>query len=87
MQEQIEKLKISEFVNFILPIACGILKQTFETMGISAEQMGIGLDTIFFIKKDDKEVEFYLNNLLLEIATIDRDGGIHPVQYWICISQ
>jgi hypothetical protein len=73
MQEQIEKLKISEFISFTLSIVCGILKQTFEALGISAEQMGIGLNTVFCLKKDDKKMEFYLNNLLLEIATVDRD--------------
>jgi hypothetical protein len=73
MQEQIENKKIFGFIAFITPLVCKILETIFSSIGASAEQKGEGLQISFHIKSGEKELEFYLNNLLLEIATIDRD--------------
>lgn len=73
MNVQDKNIKISEFLAFITPLVCRILKGTFEAFEIAAQQKGQCMETVFHIKSGDKELDFYLSNLLLEIATIDRD--------------
>jgi hypothetical protein len=71
---QNETGKISQFINLISPLVCEIAKAILQASDWQVIQNGIGLDTVFSIKKDDKEAEFYLHNLLFEIATVDRDA-------------
>jgi hypothetical protein len=73
MQNQNETLKINEFLNLVAPLVFEITKKVLQSFGWQVIQKGSGLDTVFSIKAGDKEVEFYLHNLLLEIATVDRD--------------
>ncbi|HBG27924.1 MAG: hypothetical protein A2Y10_16515 [Planctomycetes bacterium GWF2_41_51] len=73
MHERTDSIQISQFLIFVTPLVCKILEGTFAIVDIAAEQKGKGLDTIFCLKIHNKEMNFYIGNLLLEIATIDRD--------------
>jgi hypothetical protein len=44
-----------------------------QVAGMDIEQEGHGLDTAFCTRSGGKEAKFFMHNLLLEIATIDRD--------------
>jgi len=44
-----------------------------QSAGMEVKEEGSGLDLAFYIKSGEKEIKFYLHNLLMEIATIDRD--------------
>lgn len=71
MQNDTEK--ISRFINLISPLVCAVAKKFIQSFGWQVSENGSGIDTVFSLKADGKEAEFYLRNLLLEIATIDRD--------------
>ena len=73
MQKQTEITKINCFIEFILPIVAGQVKTLLKLAGLEYEQQGQGADFSFLIKKGSREVKFFMNNLLYEIATIDRD--------------
>lgn len=73
MQNQNEIAKINKFFGFVSPIVIAQLKMLLQAAGVHVGQEGHGLDTAFCIKSGGKEAKFYLHNLLLEIATIDRD--------------
>ena len=47
-----------------------------QSIGMEVEQKGSGAGLVFSIKSGEKEAEFYLHNLFLEIATIDRDAQL-----------
>lgn len=49
------------------------LKTLLQSAGLTVKEESRGLDMVFYIRSGEKEVNFYLQNLLLEIATIDRD--------------
>ena len=68
-----QTIKISRFVAMVSPIVVEIVKSMLRTCGCQIEQKGSGLELALSIKKDEKEAEFYLQNLLLEITDIDRD--------------
>ena len=68
-----QTVKTSHFLAMASPIVVEIVKSMLRTNGCQIEQKGSGLGLALSIKKDEKEAEFYLQNLLLEIATIDRD--------------
>jgi len=65
--------RISQFLTFILPIVAEIVKTALQSSNLNVNQEGFGLDMAFSIKAGEKEIKFYLHNLLLEIATVDRD--------------
>lgn len=73
MQDQNEIAKINYFLYMALPIVTGIARASLLSSRCEVKQEGRGLDLAFFIKKGEKEIKFFLQNLLLEIATIDRD--------------
>ena len=73
MQEQIEITKINHFLADVGPIVVGITKAILHALGCKVEDEGSGLNLAFSIKSGEKELKFYLRNLLLEIVTIDRD--------------
>ena len=73
MQNQNEIEKINHFIIRMLPIVVIYVKTFLQSAGLPVEEKGRGLDMAFHIKADKKEVDFFLHNLLLEIATIDRD--------------
>jgi len=79
MQNQIEITKINHFLSSVSPVVVAIVKTILQTLGCDVREEGSGLDLAFHIKSEGKEVQFFLNNLLLEIATVDRDED--PLQF------
>jgi hypothetical protein len=79
MQNQIEIEKINNFLSSVSPVVVAIVKTILQTLGCDVREEGSGLGLAFHIKSEGKEVQFFLNNLLLEIATVDRDED--PLQF------
>jgi len=73
MQNQTEITKINHFLSSVSPVVVTIVKTILQTLDFQVIEKGRGLDLVFSIKVEKKEAEFYLHNLFLEIATIDRD--------------
>lgn len=73
MPEQADFLKIPRFLAAMSPLIAEIVKGILRSCGFRIEEQGHGLETIFVIKSGEKRADFHLHNLLLEIATIDRD--------------
>lgn len=73
MQNQDENLKIARFFSFATPIVVEIIRAALQSSGWQVKEEGKGLDLAFYVKVGEKEIKFYLRNLLLEIASIDRD--------------
>jgi len=73
MQNHIEIAKINAFLSLVTPIVTGVVRTNLKTLNVKVKEEGGGLELVFSIKKDEKEARFYLQNLLLEIATVDRD--------------
>lgn len=75
MQDSDQKIKITGFLRVALPIVADVVRTFFKAFDCEVKEEGQGLDLAFSIKKGEKEVKFYMHNLLLEIATIDRDAN------------
>jgi hypothetical protein len=73
MQNQEEIAKINHFLARIAPVVIEITRGILQAIGCDVKEEGSGLDLAFSIKSGQKELKFYLRNLLLEIATVDRD--------------
>jgi hypothetical protein len=73
MQEQIEITKINRFLANVGPIVVEVTRAVLQARGCEVEDEGSGLDLAFSIKFSRKELKFYVQNLLLEIVTVDRD--------------
>ena len=73
MQSQNEILKINSFLSVALPIIVGVVRTILKSFDWQVSEEGKGLDLAFSIKSGEKQIKFYLHNLLMEIATIDRD--------------
>lgn len=73
MQSQEEVEKINRFLFMVLPVVTEIVKTILQSLNYQVIQKGHGLDLVFSIKAGKKEAEFYLQNLFLEIVSIDRD--------------
>jgi hypothetical protein len=56
-----------------IPIVANIIKKILQSLNWEVKEEGKGLDLAFHIKSGEKDIKFFLHNLLLEIATIDRD--------------
>ena len=68
-----ESEKINSFIYLVSPIVTGSLKRLLQAAGFEVKQEGSNLNTELIIQKGEKKAEMYLQNLLLEIATVDRD--------------
>jgi hypothetical protein len=79
MQNQKEITKISHFLAMVSPIIAGIVKTIIQSIGCEISQKGNGFNLIFSIKAGEKHMEFYLHNLFMEIATVDRDEN--PIRF------
>ena len=73
MQNLKDSVKINHFLQAITPIVVNLVQAILKSTNWTIERKGQALDTSFSIKAGDKETVFYLYNLFLEIATIDRD--------------
>ncbi|MHC4637324.1 MAG: hypothetical protein ACYTBV_07445 [Planctomycetota bacterium] len=65
--------RIEGFLYLSTPIVTDIIKQILRSTDCELTHKGDGLNTVFCIKHTDKEIKFHMHNLLLEIATVDRD--------------
>ncbi len=68
-----EIAKINQFLAAVSPVIVEVIQTILQSLDLQVKQQGCGLDMAFAIKQDKKEAEFYLHNLFLEIATVDRD--------------
>jgi len=73
MNDLKESERINRFLYLVSPIVAKVVKRFLESSGCQIQQEGRGLELAFSIKKGKKEAKMYLQNLLLEIATVDRD--------------
>ena len=73
MQNQTEIAKISRFLAVMSPVIAGLPRMLIEAAGMQIEEKGAGMELEYIVKSKDKQVTFYLHNLFLEVATIDRD--------------
>jgi len=73
MQDHKDIERINHFVYRVSPIVADVIKRFLQLSGYEVQQQGQGLKLAFSIKKGKKEAKMYIENLLLEIATVDRD--------------
>lgn len=73
MQNQKEITRINSFLTMVLPVVVDVTKRILQSSDFQVTEKGHGLDTVFVIKAPEKEAEFHLHNLFLEMATVDRD--------------
>jgi len=73
MQNQNEIAKINYFLCVVSPIIVGHMKMLCQSTGAKVREQGRGLDLFLLIKYGKKKIKFFLHNLFLEIATVDRD--------------
>lgn len=73
MQDQNEITKINHFLRLVSPIVVGQVKMLLQSAGMEVKEEGCGADPAFSIKSGEKEIKFFLHNLLMEIVTVDRD--------------
>ena len=71
---QYETENVWQFVDFIAPLVGALATSLVRSAGWQVSQTGNGAGTVLSIKADNREFQFFLENLLLEIATIDRDA-------------
>ncbi len=71
---QNENERISQFINLVAPFVCVIVSTMIRILGCQLSHRKSGINTVFTIKAGDKEIELYLQNLLFEIVTVDRDA-------------
>jgi len=79
MQEPKEIAKINNFFSMVLPLVTELVGAILQSSGAEVKREGSGLDTAFSISCGEKGAKFFLHNLLLEIATLDRDE--EPLQF------
>ena len=73
MDRQNDAQKITAFLVFAWPVVSQLVNAMLKALGWQITQKGSSLNVIFDIESKGKRAEFHLYNLLLEIATIDRD--------------
>ena len=66
-------MRISCFVAHVSPVIVGCVRAVLASHGLEVKEEGSGLDLALRIETPSGEVKFLLHNLLLEIATVDRD--------------
>ena len=71
--------RIDGFLYLTTAAVADVVSKILQSTGCEVTHKGQGLDMVFCIKHEDKEIQFHMHNLLLEIATIDRDE--HPMRF------
>ena len=79
MQNQKQTAKINHFLSLVSPMLADVVRTILRSLDWPVTEEGSGLDLTFCIKNGEKQIKFYLQNLLLEIATVDRDE--QPVRF------
>ena len=65
--------RISYFLAAVAPIVVKYVMMLLRAAGFETKKEGSGLDTSLDVSKENRQARMYLQNLFLEIATIDRD--------------
>ena len=73
MQISKENILIERYLVTITPVLTEQIKKILCAAGFDVKQQDYGLNTSFTLKSGEKELKFFMYNLLMEIATIDRD--------------
>ena len=73
VNEKQELERIGQFLALVAPSTVRCLIAFLESNSLRVREEGSGLDLALRIETPDGEVQFFLHNLFLEIATVDRD--------------
>ena len=73
MSDGNDNMKIAAFLAARMPLIAQRVKGLLLSLGCQVEEEGNGLSLVFTIDVGEGKVKFFLKNLFLEIATIDRD--------------
>jgi hypothetical protein len=73
MQDMNETTQIEDFLSLTGPAIIGQVKMILQSAGLKIVEKGCGPDLTFSIKRGSKKIEFCPHNLLIDIATIDRN--------------
>jgi hypothetical protein len=73
MDKDQEAIKIAGFLTVAAPIITRLARMVLEGHGYQVKEEGTGLELALSISTGHGEVRFFLRNLFLEIATLDRD--------------
>ena len=65
--------RINAFLCLSTPAVVDVVSKTLQSTDCEVTHKGNGLDMVFSIKHGEKDIQFHMHNLLLEIATVDRD--------------
>jgi len=73
MDKDQEAIKIAGFLAVAAPIIPRLARMVLESHRYQVREEGAGLELVLSISTGHGEVRFFLRNLFLEIATLDRD--------------
>jgi hypothetical protein len=73
MQDKEQQAKINGFLRVALPAVAGVVRTFLDSFGLEFGEEGHGLGLTFCVRSGTNTVKFCLHNLLLEIATVNRD--------------
>ena len=65
--------RIDAFILLSTPIIADVVSTILYSSGFKVRCSGNGLDMVFCVTHEEREFHFHMHNLLLEIATVDRD--------------
>jgi hypothetical protein len=73
MDKDQEAIKIAGFLTVAAPIITRLSRMVLESHRYQVTEEGAGLELVLSISTGHGEVRFFLRNLFLEVATLDRD--------------
>ena len=65
--------RIEAFLQLTTIVVVDIVSKILQSTDCEVTRKGQGLDMVFSVKHGEKDVHVHMHNLLLEIATVDRD--------------
>jgi hypothetical protein len=71
--------RVDGFLYLITAAVVDVVSKILQSAGCDVKCKGQGLGMVFSIKHGEKDIHFHMHNLLLEIATVDRDE--HPLRF------
>jgi len=74
MKNHKDMVAIAAFLRFATPLILAQIRAVLKALQIQFRETGQCLEHCFWLKDGEKEVQFMLRNLFLEIATLDRDA-------------
>ncbi len=73
MRDKSGTTEINDFLSLTGPAIIAQVKMILQSAGLKVRETGRGPDLTFTLKAGHKEVEFCPHNLLMDIATVDRN--------------